>query len=180
MGRTRRIVPDRTRVAVEHRDGGCRVPGCDRRRWLQVHHIVHWEDGGPTDTPNLVALCSRHHRLHHQGRLGISGDSDDPDGLEFTDHAGRRLTGCGRPAPSGELVLTATYAHPTGERLDGRWVQFHDPPGTPPPQVVTDEAPDVWRTPTEESFGWWIPWPEPATAGEDDESWGADQDLTYA
>ena len=181
VGRTRRIVPDRTRVAVEHRDAGCRVPGCERRRWLQVHHIVHWEDGGRTDTPNLVALCSRHHRLHHQGMLGISGDADDPDGLEFTDHAGRRLTGCGRPAPPGELVLTATYAHPTGERLDGRWVQFRDPPGTPPPRVVTEEPPDVWRPRTEESFGWWIPWPEPATASADgDESWDADQDLTYA
>ena len=128
-----------------------------------------------------MALCSRHHRLHHQGRLGIAGDADDPDGLEFADRAGRRLTGCGRPAPPGELVLTATHAHPTGERLDGRWVQFRDPPGTPPPQVVTEEPPDVWRPRTEESFGWWIPWPEPATASADgDESWGADEDLAYA
>ena len=35
VGRTARIVPDRTRVAVEHRDGSCRVPGCDRRRWVR-------------------------------------------------------------------------------------------------------------------------------------------------
>ncbi len=133
VGRTRRIVADRTRVAVEHRDGACRVPGCERRRWLQVHHLLHWEDGGRTDTPNLVALCSAHHRLHHRGLLGISGHADDPDGLEFTDHAGRRLTGCGRPAPPGELTLTATYSHPTGERLDGHWVQFRDPPPNPPP-----------------------------------------------
>ena len=108
VGRTQRIVPERTRVAVEHRDGGCRVPGCDRRRWLQVHHIAHWEDGGRTDTPNLVALCSRHHRLHHRGLLDISGDADDPDGLVFVDSGGRRLTGSGRPAPPGELALTAT------------------------------------------------------------------------
>jgi len=125
VGRTRRIVAERTRVAVEHRDGACRVT-C-RRRWLQVHHLLHWEDGGRTDTPNLVALCSAHHRLHHRGLLGISGNADDPDGLELTDHAGRRLTGCGRPAPPGELTLTATYSHPTSERLDGRWVQFRDP-----------------------------------------------------
>ncbi len=55
VGRALRIVPERTRVAVEERDGGCRVPGCDRTRWLQVHHIVHWEDGGSTDTANLAS-----------------------------------------------------------------------------------------------------------------------------
>ncbi|MCA1822493.1 MAG: HNH endonuclease, partial [Pseudonocardia sp.] len=54
VGRAFRIVPERTRVAVEDRDAGCRVPGCERSRWLHVHHIRHWEDGGPTDTPNLV------------------------------------------------------------------------------------------------------------------------------
>ena len=54
-----------------------------RYSWLQIHHIVHWEDGGPTDTWNLVALCDAHHRLHHLGRLQIAGDADDPDGLVF-------------------------------------------------------------------------------------------------
>jgi len=54
-----------------------------------------------------VALCSAHHRLHHRGLLGISGNADDPDGLEFTDHAGRRLTGCGRPAPPPAPVVLA-------------------------------------------------------------------------
>jgi hypothetical protein len=137
VGRTARIVPERTRVAVEQRDGGCRVPGCERRRWLQVHHIAHWEDGGRTDTPNLVALCSKHHRLHHRGLLGISGDADDPDGLSFVDSRGRRLTGSGRPAPPEALTLTATYTHLTGERLDPACVWFRPPPGTPPPRVAT-------------------------------------------
>ncbi len=54
MGRTARTVPNRTRLAIEERDGGCRVPGCDRDKWLHVHHVVHWEDGGTTDTTNLV------------------------------------------------------------------------------------------------------------------------------
>ena len=121
---------------VEDRDRGCRVPGCSRSRWLQVHHITHWEDGGPTDTPNLVALCGRHHRLHHRGQLGIAGDADDPDGIVFTDARGRRLTGCGRPAPPRPELADAverlqlrptTYVHPTGERLDTRWVHFNEP-----------------------------------------------------
>jgi hypothetical protein len=107
---------------------GCRVPGCDRRRWLEIHHVRHWEDGGPTDTANLVALCSRHHRLHHLGHLGISGSADRPDGLVFTDHRGRRLTGCGRPAPPGNLAFNGNWRHPSGERLDARWVYFGEPP----------------------------------------------------
>ncbi|HSH59229.1 MAG TPA: DUF222 domain-containing protein [Acidimicrobiales bacterium] len=68
VGRTQRIVPERTRMAIEERDGACRVPGCERSRWLQVHHVTHWEDGGATDTANLVALCSLcgiPHKLHY-------------------------------------------------------------------------------------------------------------------
>ena len=83
VGREHRLVPERTRVVIEERDRGCRVPGCERTKWLQIHHIVHWEDGGTTDTWNLVALCHAHHRLHHLGRLQIAGDADDPDGLVF-------------------------------------------------------------------------------------------------
>jgi len=57
VGRTQRIVPDRTRRLVEDRDRGCRYPGCVARSWLEVHHVIHWEHGGPTDTPNLACLC---------------------------------------------------------------------------------------------------------------------------
>ena len=123
VGRTRRIVPDRTRMAVEERDRGCRIPGCDRIRWLECHHIRHWEDGGPTDTGNLIALCGRHHRLHHQGQLGISGDADDPDGLVFTDSGGQPLAAAGQPRPPGEMP-PGNWSHPTGERLQSKWVCF--------------------------------------------------------
>ena len=126
VGRTQRIVPERTRMAVEDRDGTCRVPGCERTRGLQVHHVTHWEDGGATDTANLVALCSRHHRLHHLGQLGIAGNADDRGGMEFTDSKGRRLTGCGRPAPPDGPSFTGSWAHPSGERLDTRWVHFRE------------------------------------------------------
>ena len=119
VGRTQRIVPNRT-------------------RWLQCHHIIHWEDGGATDTANLVALCSRHHRLHHQGKLGIAGDADAPDGLVFTDPWGRTIEAAGRPTPPGDPPVVAArrlglplgeWRHPAGERLEGRWVWFGDAPG---------------------------------------------------
>lgn len=136
VGRTSRTVPERTRLVVEERDRGCRVPGCERTRRLHVHHIQHWEDGGATDTANLLALCSFHHRLHHRGGLGIRGDADQLDGVEFTDHRGRRLAASGRPAPPKSPVAEASVAlgiprpswlHPPGERLDPWAVRFTEP-----------------------------------------------------
>lgn len=135
-GRAFRTVPDRTRIVIEERDRGCRVPGCDRTRWLHVHHIRHWEDGGASDTPNLIALCHRHHRLHHLGKLGIDGDADDPNGMTFTDDRGRELGPCGRPIPPREPVGVAarrlgipagSWTHPTGEQFDPYWVHFNEP-----------------------------------------------------
>jgi hypothetical protein len=138
VGRAFRTVPDRTRMVIEERDRGCRVPGCDRSRWLHVHHLRHWEDGGTTDTANLIALCQRHHRLHHLGQLGINGDADDPDGVVFTDERGRHLDQAGRPVPPRRPVEQAaarlgirpgTWTHPTGERLDPSWVDFDERAG---------------------------------------------------
>ncbi len=136
VGRSTRTVPERTRIVVEERDRGCRVPGCERTRWLHVHHIRHWEDGGGTDTANLLALCAFHHRLHHRGGLGIRGNADESDGVEFTDHRGRRLGANGRPVPPRSSLTDATHAlgipepnwiHPSGERLDPRDVHFNEP-----------------------------------------------------
>jgi hypothetical protein len=128
VGRAFRTVPERTRVAVEDRDGGCRVPGCDRDRRLHVHHITHWQDGGATDTANLITLCAHHHRLHHRGRLGIEGDGDEPDGVVFTDENGRRLDACSHPTPPGDRPPPpGHWVPPPGERLDPWAVYFNEP-----------------------------------------------------
>ncbi len=127
VGRTHRIVPRRIRRLVEHRDGGCRVPGCDSSLWVQVHHIVHWEDHGETVTWNLICLCAHHHRLHHQGRLGITGNADLPDGVVFTAATGMVLRPAGTPTvpPGPEAMPTvAPYDGPTGERLHRACVAF--------------------------------------------------------
>jgi hypothetical protein len=136
VGRAQHIVPDRTRRLVEHRDGGCRVPGCPNNRGLQVHHIVHWEDGGPTDTDNLCCLCRRHHRLLHNGVISITGNADDPNGLTVTDRWNRRLDPTGKPIPPDRSpadaaraadIPTPTYRHPTGERISTRHAWFGNP-----------------------------------------------------
>jgi hypothetical protein len=124
LGRLVHIVPDKTRTVVEERDGGCRGPGCSNTKWLQAHHIKHWEDGGCTDTCNLVALCSVCHRRHHLGLLCISGNADDPAGLIFTDARGRVLDKAGKPIPPRQLPAMGKWRHPSGERLDPEAVQF--------------------------------------------------------
>ncbi|WP_069145610.1 HNH endonuclease signature motif containing protein [Rhodococcus erythropolis] len=68
-------VPQRRALAV--RDGGCAFPGCGTPSgWCDAHHIVHWNDGGPTDLDNLILLCGHHHRtLHHtEWRVEIGPD----------------------------------------------------------------------------------------------------------
>jgi hypothetical protein len=67
MGRTTRWATPKQRLAVLIRDGGCTMPGCDCPvGWLDIHHLIRWEDGGPTDIDNLVALCRRHHGIAHR------------------------------------------------------------------------------------------------------------------
>lgn len=130
VGRSQRDIPERTRRLVLHRDKKCRVPGCTQTRWLQVHHVEHRVDGGADDTPNLVALCPADHRLHHQGRLGITGDADEPDGLTFTDARGdvidpaARPTVPTRPPPRPKVP----YEHPLGERMQHWSIMYPDPP----------------------------------------------------
>ena len=134
LGRSTRIVPTRLRQLIEERDRGCRVPGCTATR-VQIHHLRHWEDGGRTDPVNLVSLCHRHHRLHHRGGLQIDGDPERPDGLVFADRLGHRIGrgpaeraapgGLTKPPPLAPPVrVTGTWRHPTGERLQTKWVDF--------------------------------------------------------
>jgi hypothetical protein len=68
LGRRTRVVSPALRRAVTVRDqhcqfGGCRVPG----KWCDVHHILHWLNGGETSEDNCVLLCRRHHVVCHEG-----------------------------------------------------------------------------------------------------------------
>jgi hypothetical protein len=114
VGRTQRVVPHRTRVLVLDRDRGCRFPGCGSTRNLEIHHLIHWRDGGPTDDTNLLGVCTSHHDGHHRGEFTITGDPTRPDGLTFHTDTGLLI---GPP---------------------------HQPPRTPPPHLVPapDPHPD--------------------------------------
>jgi hypothetical protein len=66
IGRADREVPTWLRRELDRRDGGCcTFPGCTFRRYLQAHHIIHWEHGGPTNLDNLLLVCGFHHKLVH-------------------------------------------------------------------------------------------------------------------
>ncbi len=123
-GRKTRTVPTPLRLAIEDRDRGCRVPGCTQARWLEVHHLVHVEDGGETVPENLLSLCGRHHDDHHRGRLGVSGDPTRPDGLVFTDRWGRDVSRP-PPKPPEDLPVQGSWVAPSGEPFDGRWFTWN-------------------------------------------------------
>ncbi|WP_343987220.1 HNH endonuclease signature motif containing protein, partial [Pseudonocardia aurantiaca] len=66
VGRLTRTIPDGLRRAVVARGGGCEFPGCGRPpSWSEVHHVLPWQEGGPTALHNLVMACRVHHRLLH-------------------------------------------------------------------------------------------------------------------
>jgi 5-methylcytosine-specific restriction endonuclease McrA len=79
-GARTRTIPPALRRALDHRDQGCRFPGCGLR-FTQGHHLRHWAHGGPTTLSNLALLCRRHHRaVHEEGYQVARG----PDGaLQF-------------------------------------------------------------------------------------------------
>ncbi|MBE0567245.1 MAG: HNH endonuclease, partial [Krumholzibacteria bacterium] len=59
-------IPPRVRREVLARDRHrCRAPGCERRRYLEVHHVVARHRGGSNGAENLVTLCSACHRVWH-------------------------------------------------------------------------------------------------------------------
>jgi Domain of unknown function (DUF222) len=70
VGRRTPVVPPALRRAVVVRDRHCRFPGCERpHTWCDVHHVLHWAQGGRTALPNLLLLCRPHHRRVHEGRF---------------------------------------------------------------------------------------------------------------
>jgi hypothetical protein len=66
VGRLRRDPPRWMLRHLKHRDRECRFPGCGARRYLQAHHIRHWEHEGPTELDNLILICFFHHKLVHE------------------------------------------------------------------------------------------------------------------
>ncbi|WP_175557484.1 HNH endonuclease signature motif containing protein [Raineyella antarctica] len=64
VGREHRLVTAPIRTALGVRDRGCVFPGCDRPpAACHAHHIIPWQQGGPTSLDNLVLACPHHHAI---------------------------------------------------------------------------------------------------------------------
>ena len=64
MGQAVRLAPPPLRRAIGLRDGGCAFPGCTTpMRHCDLHHVQPWQEGGPTNRENIVALCRVHHTV---------------------------------------------------------------------------------------------------------------------
>ncbi len=67
VGRSHRTATDAQRAALRVMYQTCAL--CDVKfDHCEMHHIIEWEHGGPTNLNNLIPLCSIHHeRMHHTG-----------------------------------------------------------------------------------------------------------------
>ena len=108
-------------------DRCCRFPGCTRRHRLNVHHIIHWEHGGPTDRANLLLVCPNHHRAIHRGGWTIHGDATTRHL-----HPPRRPNRRTRPQPSrrhprrsSSTPTTATAADIALDGAGSNWLGDH-------------------------------------------------------
>ena len=113
MGREHRLVNPHQRRAMNHRDGGCVFPGCDRpANWTDAHHVWHWLHNGPTDLSLLASLCRYHHGVSHRTGWNMYVTDDEwfwwqaPSGHIFwSQRHGRQREG---PTPDPATCTTAT------------------------------------------------------------------------
>ena len=112
VGRKTRIISAPLRRLLTARDKGCRFPGCSNARYIDMHHIRHWANGGETRPSNLVSLCRFHHRAVHEG--GFNVEILDDGALRFVNRHGEAVDhvqpGCMQPTgdlaqlPKGKFV----------------------------------------------------------------------------
>ena len=122
---TDRTVSRALRRAIERRDQGCTHPLCTQRRFLHVHHLRHWEDGGQTVPANLLCLCPQPPPGAPPGRVH---DRRRPraGGVRFLDRWGRPIEppGTGSPDPV-RIDEPSPFQPPFGERLSSQWFAWN-------------------------------------------------------
>ena len=123
IGARTRTIPPALRRALQHRDRGCRFPGCGVR-FGQGHHLRHWAQGGPTTLSNLALLCRRHHRAVHEE--GFQVDRGPDGALRFRKPDGRPMPEVPPPAPVPHDPVDALQSR---NREDG--IEIHARTGCP-------------------------------------------------
>ncbi|MDR2255935.1 MAG: HNH endonuclease [Arthrobacter sp.] len=151
-GRSRRLFSPQQRRVLTVRDGGCRAPACNAPPgWCHAHHVVPWEQGGPSDVTNAVLLCSFHHHEVHRGRLIVlpaRGGNGSPavvsaltarsmasrETMPAPGAQGRGAHGCGSSGRSAQGLAS-------GHRgWTARLTNHSSPPGPVDPAIRTSRA----------------------------------------
>ncbi|MGV8119656.1 MAG: HNH endonuclease [Candidatus Xenobiia bacterium LiM19] len=83
-----RDIPAALKKKVLLRDGcTCQAPGCGRKIFLSIHHLIAFALCGIHSISGLLTLCSRCHTLVHEGKLSVEGEA--PYRLIWRDGNGR-------------------------------------------------------------------------------------------
>ncbi|MEU3846727.1 HNH endonuclease signature motif containing protein [Micrococcus terreus] len=112
-GPARRVFPAPLRRAIIARDRGCAAPGCGQpATYCQVHHVQHYEHGGPTTVENGVLLCEHHHQAVHHDQYRIHMRHGIP-WFEDTSPTARSRQASSRTGAEPELTRNQYWAdHP--------------------------------------------------------------------
>ncbi len=158
VGRSMRILPQRTRRLITDRDRGCRFPGCPTTTFVEIHHLNAWADGGPTDEHNQISLCTIHHDGIDRGDYTITGNPTHPDGLTVVNRYGLPIRppqpADTAPPPDGDPPTPDnTYHPPSGGPI--HWTDLEllpdtDLPPQPPPHTQSPTGTDQlapWHAP---------------------------------
>ncbi|MCP1387154.1 HNH endonuclease [Corynebacterium sp. TA-R-1] len=96
-GRRRRTASDaQIKALLEVWGNQCAMPGCTHARFIEIHHIHQWANGGLTDIDNLIPLCSACHSLVSHGTAHITPQGPD---LKFRFHNGTTYLSPNRTLP---------------------------------------------------------------------------------
>jgi hypothetical protein len=123
-GTLSQVISPALRRMLMRRDGGCTFPGCEQRRWLHAHHVIHRSKGGPTVAWNLKMTCGFHHHKVHEP--GWRAEFDPGGSVRYFRPDGTEVTAESPPPLRPELRT----------RLD-RWLPFTDPD---PPEPEWDDT----------------------------------------
>lgn len=128
-GSPTRVIPAAVEEAVLATWGHqCGTPGCCNARYLQLHHIRGFAEGGPTEVRNLMPVCSGCHSLISDGTVTVHVDEHDESKVHFRFPGGRSFTARRRGVPTRNAEATgdSPYREGPAPRGDEHLLQAWD------------------------------------------------------
>lgn len=110
----------------------CAMPGCNHDKFMEMHHIDAWADGGATDLENLIPLCSACHALVTEGAVQVLKGQGEvhfvfPGGERWVARYGKAPVRNDRIRTQGELVRCEASFADEHEATPGVLDQVDDP-----------------------------------------------------